>query len=541
MFKKVIAILLALGMTVSMLAGCGKTEESAADAKTEEVKVEESAKEDNATVEEEQGVVFPLEEPITFTVVACTNNEYTLEDSVAFQKMEEMTNVHWEFINIPVAEREEKLNVLINSGDYPDIFMKCNTDNKMYDSGIFLPLEELLPQYAPNYTALMDGIEGAWARTTHPDGHVYGLARIYPDTYMNPDLWINDTWLKNLGLKKPTSWDELYDVLKAFKEQDPNRNGKADEIPFLMCSDWDKIWDVFNYMGVVRQSNSTDPWVLSETGDETYYWPTSEKGKEMFEILAKWYADGLLYNDAFVASYEQIVALGQSAPIVGMQLSWGANELVGYSSAGGYSDDFDFLEPFGGNKLPVSSGIEPWQAFAITDACEYPEIALAWIDYFYTEEGCRLAEMGEEGIHYEIMDDGTYRKITDGDFDPNSVGIFQGGGVSLPMYYSDFLVYSKYADPEDLTAVRKVDAFKRVSDNYTSDKVYPKLIFTTEENETIATISADCTAYWKQYASQVITGELELESTWDEYIAKMNEMGLEELIEIYNEALDRAL
>ena len=69
--------------------------------------------------------------------------------------------------------------------------------------------------------------------STAPDGHIYALpqwADCYHCTY--PDkLWINSTWLKKLNLQMPKTTEELRTVLRAFKTQDPNGNGKADEIP----------------------------------------------------------------------------------------------------------------------------------------------------------------------------------------------------------------------------------------------------------------------------------------------------------------------
>ncbi|MBO4560051.1 MAG: extracellular solute-binding protein, partial [Lachnospiraceae bacterium] len=50
-------------------------------------------------------------------------------------------------------------------------------------------------------------------------------------------LWINQEWLTKLGLAAPRTTDELYAVLKAFKKQDPNGNGKADEIPLIGAAD----------------------------------------------------------------------------------------------------------------------------------------------------------------------------------------------------------------------------------------------------------------------------------------------------------------
>ena len=73
---------------------------------------------------------------------------------------------------------------------------------------------------------------------TAPDGHIYsfpwieelgaGKESIHS---VNDFPWINVEWLNKLGLKMPTTTEELKQVLIAFKTKDPNGNGKADEIP----------------------------------------------------------------------------------------------------------------------------------------------------------------------------------------------------------------------------------------------------------------------------------------------------------------------
>lgn len=68
---------------------------------------------------------------------------------------------------------------------------------------------------------------------TNPDGHIYTLPGKKPLRPKGCDTpFINKAWLDRLGLEIPTTVDEWYEVLKAFKEQDANGNGDPnDEIP----------------------------------------------------------------------------------------------------------------------------------------------------------------------------------------------------------------------------------------------------------------------------------------------------------------------
>ncbi|MGV2788079.1 ABC transporter substrate-binding protein, partial [Clostridium perfringens] len=107
--------------------------------------------------------------------------------------------------------------------------------------GTILPLEDLIDQYAPNLKALLDRRPDIKSSITAPDGHIYGLPSWEENNLgTNPFFHvINKKWLDKLGLKMPQTLDEYTEALAAFKTQDPNGNGKADEIPLsFMHMQW---------------------------------------------------------------------------------------------------------------------------------------------------------------------------------------------------------------------------------------------------------------------------------------------------------------
>ena len=100
--------------------------------------------------------------------------------------------------------------------------------------GYILPLNEYLDNSSVGYAAAFEKLPGLRDYITTPDGNIYSLPNVDGSLHVqyNMKLWINTTWLENLGLEMPTTTEEFYDVLKAFKEQDANGNGDPDdEIP----------------------------------------------------------------------------------------------------------------------------------------------------------------------------------------------------------------------------------------------------------------------------------------------------------------------
>ena len=151
-----------------------------------------------------------------YSVFAILNGEYDLADNLTMQTTLEEAGLKFDFTSVMGADLAEKRNLLLASGDYPEIFMKSGfsmTDlNKYGSQGLFLPLEDLIREHAPNLTKVLDERD-AWKYLTSADGHVYSLPEIGRQDGAVTTYWINKRWMDNLGLEEPKNLDELYNVL----------------------------------------------------------------------------------------------------------------------------------------------------------------------------------------------------------------------------------------------------------------------------------------------------------------------------------------
>ena len=119
----------------------------------------------------------------------------------------------------------------------------------------------------------------------------------------NPDnLFINKKWLDKLGLEMPTTTDEFYQVLKAFKNGDPNGNGKADEIPFSFLGNYANvdINSLFGSWGVIDRPEH----VMIKDG-EVLFTPAEDGYKQGLVFFRKLYAEGLIDGEAFTHNMQQ--------------------------------------------------------------------------------------------------------------------------------------------------------------------------------------------------------------------------------------------
>ena len=497
-------------------------------------------------------VVFPLEEPIEVTVYVCTGDAaFSLEETAAYQWMEEQTNVHLNVVySTNLIENTEKLNILMNTGDYPDILFKSGISTDQLVSlgmeGVILALDDLL-EYVPNYTEIIDA-RGDWAAVTSSDGHIYSLFEISkPNVGNTPHMWINQQWLDNLGLKMPANQDEFYNVLKAFKEQDADGDGDpSNEIPWIASSDITPVENILRLYGFNMQG-WWDPWVVSEDGTSIEFYPATDRYKDALAFIAQCYEEDLLYKNIFSTTTEQVCALGQTGESIGIFSHWHPGNVVGYFDKTAEKNlvaEYVAMLPFEGAKWPTSGGLNRG-GFAITDKCEYPEIMMAWVNLLYGNEGATIANYGFEGDTYDLvngeikMRDKSNPSDTWGENVAHAL-LQMGGGVFSPTTtYADKDVYVDLeADP---TARILLDTFELFEEQDLFYSAWPALAMTDVESEVNADINADVDAYRLSYRAEVITGRTNLDETWDSYLETLNNMGLQTSVDNMNAAYQRYL
>ncbi len=537
--KRVVALGLAMLISATVLFGCGDTSNEPDDTGNEQPTQQEPGT-DEPDESETADIVFPLEEPVSFTGMAVMNQSYKLSESLAWKTMNEITNVDIELIGeFQNSEAGEKMSLIMNGGDYPDMIIKPAGINfyELGQQGILIPLEDLIREYAPNLTAMLDEMDG-WDLIRESDGEIYGLPYLSGISTYNggAPLWINKRWMDNLGLEEPTNLEELYQVLKAFKEEDANGNGDPDdEVPFTFATDLFTPNRFLAYMEEGLFYCNIYCGILDE-GEEFVFYPLTDGFKDNYlTYLKRLYDEGIIDQNAFTQTYDQMSVNGKAADIHGMFFRSGPNGQV----ADAYIQDYITLKPWSDGHLPMSQGVS--LGMGITDKCEHPEILVAWADYFYTEEGAILADMGVEGETYKVYDDGTYSWIVDGTYGETQTEVKNSqcmqGTTPFPMYFPDFR-YNVNAEEDPINAWMQKE---RNLTLYKMGTVMPVLKYTEEEAEIRSEVYTQVQSYIETYTAQVVTGQVDLESTYGEFQDTLREMGAERLFEVEKAAYERAI
>jgi putative aldouronate transport system substrate-binding protein len=213
------------------------------------------------------------------------------------EKLEEMKKMFMEKLNIePIAivppqgadASKEKLNLLLGgSSDEIDTFQAKWDDYA--SKGAIIPLGDLLDKYGQDIKKVWP--KEAWDYMTDKEGKIWGIPRDLPTVHY--PIWIRSDWMKKLNLKMPQTIDELEAVLKAFKEQDPDGNGKDDTIPMMTT-----LLGIKNAMmgGFVEYGNSN--WV--DPADHKLKPVELSPGfKDFVAKIADWYQKGYIYKESF--------------------------------------------------------------------------------------------------------------------------------------------------------------------------------------------------------------------------------------------------
>ena len=529
--KRTLAYVVTGFMLCGMLAGCGgsqKGEEGSADGTLKNSVPAASSGEERGEIE------FPLPETYSIEAFAFSNTGQELDKTLSMQVMEERTNIHWNITAVSQAELEEKRNLSFNGGEYYDVFIKSGIDAvdtyKYAMQGIVIPLNDLIDQYMPNLKKQLDE-QDAWDNITSADGNIYALPQLNGAELAAAAVYINTPWLEKVGRSAPKTQEEFLEVLRAFRDEDPNGNGEKDEYP-IYCPNGavNMLMPVF---GIAMDWNTMSMYDNDE-GRITYV-PTSSEYKNFLEFMANAYKEKLINQDCYTATWDDINAIGATQDAIGVMATYGAYQHVGTER----DEDYDGLLPFDGrHTMPAGEGIG-YGALIITDKCTSPELICSWADYLYSEEGAILGRMGVEGETFTLDADGKYHWKTDGKWGSdittirNTATLF--GWYPAPLVKAE-LFDEGQSNPEELFLYQQR---KRLLEY--AAQPFPTLSWTEAELEEKATLVTSINSYIDEYQALVVTGQTDLESSWEEYLSNLKGMGVDRLNEIDAAAYGRWL
>ena len=573
--NKWLALLLGAVMTVGMLSGCAGTKEDTKQSSTvkESVQNTETAKEETATQDsQEENSVRISDEVLTYTVAGpYLAASMDWNNTVQFKEYENRLGIKLDATSYDSDTWKSKMTLLIASDELPDIMVNAGMDRldlaKYGKEGYFLDISQYL-DVMPNLSAYLEKYPEYARHLTMDDGAIYGLEPLntFTQSTKSVGIYISQTWLDNLGLQQPKSVDDLYTVLKAFKEQDANGNGKTDdEIPMMITFNGRYYPELPILWAYGIPSRKADIHESVDENGRVILWNTTDNYKEYLRFMHKLYAEKLINEDAFVltdAEAKELVKTG----IAGISCE-------GVIDVSGTNDgDYDHQKWAGVTGLTseyndksimvISSTISGSNFSIMVNAdVENPEAVCSFLDYMYTEEGAISAMNGYEGLTFDLKDVEGFQVIDHSKY-AEAAGLTSSeeyrqkiavaaGAFSL-LKINKYTIYDMLENI-DKNLLMQGDCLKLATGNAMREMMwrdakqagvtildqFPTLYYTEEESTQMSTLKTDITNYVKTVKVQFITGELDIDKDWDSYLNEMNKMGADRFLEIEQAAYDR--
>lgn len=476
-------------------------------------------------------------------------------DTNTFTKfMEEKTNLHVEFEFVPEAGKDAKLNLVLSSGEYPDIILNFNINEAQQivygEQGVFLPLNDYIEKYGVNTKQLFKDSPVIKDAITAPNGKIYSLPRggtCYHCEEKNK-MWIYKPWLDKLNLKMPTTTEEFYQVLKAFKTQDPNGNNKADEIPLMSFNSGApnsiEIFLMNSFLYADRENKYLD---LKDGKIDAVF--NKPEFKEGLQYLNRLFSEGLLGAESFTQDVNQLKLLvdNPSVPLVGAVPN---NTNPGQTGETGkrwldYVPVAPLKGPAGVQTTPYAPlGTLVSGAAVITKSSKNPEAAFRWLDAFYSTEILFRSVYGSEGISWAkagptektvLGQPAEWTRLKTNNVQNDHWAQTSIYWVSLKQRYSESAV-----NPQTNQEVILYNATKDHYEKYHEkiEHVVPKLYYSLDQSTQIADLDKTINDYVNSMIAKFITGKANLNTEWNTYLDTLNKMNLKKYIEINQAAYD---
>ncbi len=500
-------------------------------------------------------------ETVHLTIGVCGNpNVIDFETNTMTKMLEEEGNYDLEFVTFTVKEMIEKLNVMIQSGgdDLPDVLL-FGQKTRVKNTAVFnwalneaiVPITEYIENSSYFFTESMkESGTDLIPMMTMPDGEIYALpayARSIGNEYQHKN-WVYQPWLDKLNLTAPTDAESLYSVLKAFKEQDPNGNNIADEIPMIGYTGGKKLLMRSLLSMFCDVGNNADYMVVKD--GQLYPAYTTEAYREGLRYIKKLVDEGLLSPLTFTQDDAQFKALlAQEPTLVGMSVK--ASITTSLPASDARRAEYLGIAPFEMADGTVITPYTPTQAhpcFIITKNCKTPEAAYRLGDLICSEKYTVMSRWGVKDIDWITPPEGAIALYASMGYEPylQETGSIQWGSPQNQCWVCEGPYVRGYKIPAGM-----VWNGSPLDSEYRIAQVMPEyigkgpaeycanLIYTEDENDQIAEPLTTINSYVDECMALFVTGEMDLDKDWDTYLGELNNNDLENVVKVMQGAYDR--
>ena len=475
--------------------------------------------------------------------------------------LEEQTGLKIEMTWLPQEDAEHIVIQQLASGeDMPDAYVGFgnhaifqNPGIQRYgEQGAIISLDELIEEHGVHTKALFDELPEFNIRSlmSSADGHIYFMPGFSssPITRYRQIMWVNKGWLDALSLDVPNTTEQFREMLRAFRDLDPNGNGIADEIP-MTGTEYHYSKQAYDYLinAFIYNDNNNSRLLLEN--DSLGFAPVRDEWRDALQFIRELYDEGLYSPRSFTQDDQQMNQIANDRrDILGAFLSPGITLTVQQDSPSmmeRYTGIGSLLGPGGAQYTTVYSPI-PKPNGVITSACKYPDAVFKLFDLMLSEEASLMGRYGSKGVDWDFAQEGDVSIYGT----PATIRIINQiwntlqnkhlsqivPYVSRPKYSGGVTWNGSVTDGEYMNAQAAL-----LCRDHEPQEYVQVLIFTPEEEAGIAPIRADIESHVKKTIVDFITGKRNVydDAEWQRYLNEFDDLGLHEFLQTAQKAHDR--
>jgi putative aldouronate transport system substrate-binding protein len=444
------------------------------------------------------------------------------EDWPIYKFFKEKTGIEFKVTDPLAADYSTALNLAISSGSLPDLLMvtslnEANTNGK--NGGLLNFFDHL--DKMPNYKKFLEQHPDVKGSVLSADGKDYYLPHFGLEQWSRRSWLYRDDIFKKNNLTPPTDWDQMYTLAKKLKDLYPN------SYPVLFFNGLNPLTNISPAFGTWF-----DPYVDFDK-NQVRYGPIEDNFKLMLMSINKFYKEGLIPPDFMAMKRSQFVdLLAQNKGFIVSDYIGAMDETPVIIKKGPDEFSLDYMVPpkGGQNGKPYNAYEGPLNpGFAVAADSKNKDAALRYLDFLYSPEGIDMATWGKEGETYTV--ENGKRKFKPefkelGDIRTKTGIATYGAHLVVDMNAYAYLNSDKYNN-----ALKKIQQGNEA-------KVQPRLAFTDEENDILATVDSALTKYRDEQLAKFITGQKSF-NEWDAYVAEMKRLGVDKVVGVYKAAYER--
>ena len=464
------------------------------------------------------------------------------------------------------ADARTQFELMVSSGQkLPDIVRLSLTNWREHgDNGVFVDLNPYFEKNAFYYNIAMDKLKSKFGddrerdriklKTSSYTGKRYAYSNYNDsegDLQMHTTM-INTTWLNNLGLKMPTTTSELRDVLIAFRDKDPNKNGKNDEIPLLGLYGGYRSnivnWLVNAFVYWIPEASNVG--AVNVTNGKIWVPYATDEYRDALRYIRGLVSEKLLSEMTFSITHNEMIALLNPADsnfTVGVStghpvLVWTPNSAV--------VDHYRFVPsltgPKGVNWAPVGMPIVSGFSY-ISKNAQFPDVTFRLLDFFSSEDSTVIMRLGEEGVDWNYAKPGALNALgeTARFQSPNTLWGSNAQSQNWRTQTGDYMINVSMVYTDDgswpsrrTNAMRDLVAINRGKQ---PKEIVDEVVLTQEEQSSVGEILSSINSYVNEQQTLFCVGQRDIERDWNDYINTLNRIGLQRYLDIVQKAYTRTI